>query len=215
MRSAQPPPTAADPRRVRPDPADTRRVSKISGPLTELGPHDLPGPGAKVGSGAAKGAQDLEPAARWPNQPERVVPQLLGLLGFQAVDELMKVAVIMRGCHTFSVRQPGPVGPDPAHSAASAGIGIPRQDAAPEGQRVESQAATPPASRRWFSSSANQAHAEVVRRIPGGWFQDRKLALTWWAMLGSNQRPLRCERSALPLSQSPVSAASRVAAEAI
>ena len=25
----------------------------------------------------------------------------------------------------------------------------------------------------------------------------------WWAMLGSNQRPLRCERSALPLSQSP------------
>ncbi len=24
--------------------------------------------------------------------------------------------------------------------------------------------------------------------------------LNWWAMLGSNQRPLRCERSALPLS---------------
>src|SRR3984957_736835 len=27
--------------------------------------------------------------------------------------------------------------------------------------------------------------------------------LSWWAMLGSNQRPPRCERGALPLRQSP------------
>lgn len=34
--------------------------------------------------------------------------------------------------------------------------------------------------------------------------------LKWWARLGSNQRPLRCERSALPLSYAPLANAARL-----
>lgn len=32
------------------------------------------------------------------------------------------------------------------------------------------------------------------------WFPKNRNVWFWWAMLGSNQQPLRCERSALPLS---------------
>jgi hypothetical protein len=43
-------------------------------------------------------------------------------------------------------------------------------------------------------------HAETTRKsppgFPGGLFR-------WWARLGLNQRPLRCEHSALPLSYAP------------
>ena len=63
-------------------------------------------PGRPGPYGAAEGPQDLEPAAtRGPHQPERVLSQLVGLLGFQPVDQLMQVAVVMRSCHFLSVRQ--------------------------------------------------------------------------------------------------------------
>jgi hypothetical protein len=77
----------------------------ISIAVAELGTDDLPRPGAQVSTRTAKGPQDLEPAANVPRQPEGMLPQLLGLLGFQAVDELMQVAVIMCCGHTRSVRQ--------------------------------------------------------------------------------------------------------------
>src|SRR5271157_5349891 len=34
--------------------------------------------------------------------------------------------------------------------------------------------------------------------------QDQHTGLTWWAQLGSNQRPLACKASALPLSYAPL-----------
>ncbi len=35
-----------------------------------------------------------------------MLPQLLGLVGLQAIDELMQIAVVMRGSHIASARQP-------------------------------------------------------------------------------------------------------------
>jgi hypothetical protein len=51
-------------------------------------------------------------------------------------------------------------------------------------------------------STASHATARVPNQPPTTAPRFAQWA-TWWAMLGSNQRPLRCERSALPLSQSP------------
>ena len=52
-------------------------------------------PRAKVRARIAENPQYLKPAAGRSHQFERMLAQLLSLVGFQAVDELMKVAVIV------------------------------------------------------------------------------------------------------------------------
>ena len=59
--------------------------------------------------------------------------------------------------------------------------------------------------RPWFPSSRSQAYwSQTARLNANRWKGSRNAAemreKVWWAMLGSNQRPLPCEDSALPLS---------------
>src|SRR5208283_332286 len=52
--------------------------------------------------------------------------------------------------------------------------------------------------------SHSREHTPVVPAMVPGNFQPRSTyGLIWWAQLGSNQRPLACKASALPLSYAP------------
>src|ERR1035441_2288668 len=62
---------------------------------------------AEVSAGTAENSQYLEPAAGRSHQLECMLAQLVGLVGFQAVDELMKIAVIVRCGHTSRLRHRG------------------------------------------------------------------------------------------------------------
>jgi hypothetical protein len=73
--------------------------------VIEFGADNLPCPRAKVGTGTVESPQYPETAAGRLDQPQRMLPQLLGLVGLQAVDEFMQVAVIMRCRHSLRVRQ--------------------------------------------------------------------------------------------------------------
>ena len=80
-------------------------VSTISIALPEFGADDLPCPRAQVRAGTAEDPQDLETAPRRLHQLQRMLTQLLGLVRFQAVDEFVKVAVIMCCGHKPRLRQ--------------------------------------------------------------------------------------------------------------
>src|SRR5437660_6631427 len=62
----------------------------------------LSGPCSQVNARAVKRPQYTEPTICSVHKPQRMLPQLIGLLWLQPIDELVQITVVMRGCHPFS-----------------------------------------------------------------------------------------------------------------